>query len=429
MGTVRAALNIWAARISLPIATLGFMLVSCGPQPIQHGAARPAAFASAADERDQLLQLLEVRTPAPSNPAAVPAAAPASPPQQCTPVATTAVHPVPAPVRNELVTVSPSAQGSTLRLLSLDGTTLATASINPSPSWLVAAGGGRAFWGEGGVVHELDAHGTVRTAGPIASNAEGLVAAPDGASYAYSTADALADGGMHNRIVVVHVGGSTQVIADRVSDPNHPACDAPQLWQYYLIRWTGQGILFARTPAGGCGCGPFDMEMQSESAALIDPATLAVTALPASGSCPLSAFASSGFTTCFERDETGSGATEVRVMNGPNTVSSLGLSGKNAAGNAQFSPDGSQLAYLTVDASSGCGSEAPYSLHVLDLHTSAVRATTLGQATLSDWASTGALLATVASSTSTAVVSIDPVTLARTALWTGPSGSWIVGLA
>ena len=96
---------------------------------------------------------------------------------------------------------------------------------------------------------------------------------PDGTSYAYATSDQLSNGTVLNRIVVVRPGAAAAVIADRVSDPNHPTADAPQSWDYYLINWTAAGIAFARVPTGGCGCGSFDMQMQSAYSAIINPST------------------------------------------------------------------------------------------------------------------------------------------------------------
>jgi len=63
--------------------------------------------------------------------------------------------------------------------------------------------------------------------------------------------------------VVVHPGGSTTTIADRFDNPNVSTANAPDSWDYYLISWTSSGIAFARVLTGGCGCGSFDMQMQS----------------------------------------------------------------------------------------------------------------------------------------------------------------------
>ena len=82
-----------------------------------------------------------------------------------------------------------------------------------------------------------------------------------------------------NRIVVVHPGGSAATIADRVRQSQPPTADAPEGWEYYLISWTSPGIAFARVPTGGCGCGSFDMQMQSAYSATINPVTEVVTPL------------------------------------------------------------------------------------------------------------------------------------------------------
>ena len=68
--------------------------------------------------------------------------------------------------------------------------------------------------------------------------------------------------------------------------PNVPTANAPAGWDYYLISWTSSGIAFARVPTGGCGCGSFDMQMQSAYSATINPVTEVVTPLTASWIVP-----------------------------------------------------------------------------------------------------------------------------------------------
>ena len=163
---------------------------------------------------------------------------------------------------------------------------------------MVNAGPGGAYWSQGGSEYVLTTSGAVRRLGPMPGDSNGVVIAPDGTSYAYATTD-QSNAGNLNRIVVVHPGGSTTVIADRFNNPNVPSANAPAAWDYYLISWTSSGIAFARVPTGGCGCGSFDMQMQSAYSATINPVTEVVTPLTASGSCPLSAVGPGTQTACF----------------------------------------------------------------------------------------------------------------------------------
>ncbi len=213
----------------------------------------------------------------------------ASPHTQAIPTAAPTLHPVPAPVPSpDVVRVLTAGATQWLEILSHNGTVVAKTTINPLLGWMVNAGPGGAYWSQGGAEHELTPSGAVRTLGPVPSDANGVVIAPDGTSYAYATSD-QGKTGILNRIVVVHPGGSSTTIADRFDNPNVQTANAPQSWEYYLINWTSSGIAFARVPTGGCGCGSFDMQMQSAYSASINPVTQVVTPLTASWTCPLSA--------------------------------------------------------------------------------------------------------------------------------------------
>ena len=139
------------------------------------------------------------------------------------------------------------------------------------------------------------------------ADANGVLISPDGTEYAYATSDSAANSSVAiNKIVVVRANGSAVTIADRVSDPNHPTTDAPAYgWDYYLINWTSAGIAFARAPTGGCGCGLFDMQMQSGYAATINPVTEVVTTINEALSCPLSAVGPGGQDACFTGSASG----------------------------------------------------------------------------------------------------------------------------
>ena len=197
--------------------------------------------------------------------------------------------PVPAPVPSpDVVRVLTAGATQWLEIVSHSGAVIAKTTINPIQGWMVNAGPDGAYWSQGGSESLLTTSGAVRRLGPIPGDSNGVVIGPDGTSYAYATTD-QSNAGNLNRIVVVHPGGSTTAIADRFNNPNVPSANAPAAWDYYLISWTSSGIAFARVPTGGCGCGSFDMQMQSAYSATINPVSEVVTPLTASGSCPLSA--------------------------------------------------------------------------------------------------------------------------------------------
>ena len=178
-----------------------------------------------------------------------------------------------------VVTIPATGDNEWLEIVNASGTVVTKTLIDPSSPWLTAAGAGGAYWTQGGEEHELTTSGAVRAIGAVPADANGVVIGPDGTSYAYTTSEQLKNGTALNEIVVVRPGAPAAVIADRISDPNHPTADAPESWDYYLINWTADGIAFARVMTGGCGCGSFDMQMQSANSAIINPSTEVVTAL------------------------------------------------------------------------------------------------------------------------------------------------------
>src|SRR5580700_528943 len=269
-------------------------------------------------------------------PVAVPAAVPTS-------------KPVPAPVPSaDVVTVLTAGATQWLEILSHSGAVVAKTTINPLLGWMVSAGPGGAYWSTSGSEYELSTTGTVRRLGPIPGDSDGVVIAPDGTSYAYATTD-QGKTGILNKIVVVHPGGSTTTIADRFDNPNVQTANAPQSWQYYLISWTSSGIAFARVPTGGCGCGSFDMQMQSAYSATINPVTEVVTPLTDSASCPLSAVGPGMETACFLAGTSGT-TTALRITSRGVVRHSFAMSGANVGGDAVFSPAGTELAYVTIPA-------------------------------------------------------------------------------
>ena len=67
--------------------------------------------------------------------------------------------------------------------------------------------------------------------------------------------------------------------------------------------------------------------------------------MTASTSCPLSDIGPALESVCFD----GTSATDaIRISSGGSVIHSYALSGKNFAGDAMFSDDGTQLAYVTI---------------------------------------------------------------------------------
>jgi len=351
--------------------------------------------------------------------------APMATPAPATPApATPAPHASPA---NVVITAPISGGDEWLEILSTSGTVLAKTEINPTLSWMTAAGAGGAYWAEGGLERELTPSGAVRTLGTVPADANAVLIAPDGASYAYATSDTTQAGVATNRIVVVAPGAAPRVIADRISDPNHPTSDAPpDGWNYYLIGWTAPGIAFARVPTGGCGCGSFDMQMQSADSAIINPASEAVTTLTADAACPLSAVSTSLETVCFA----GTTATDaIRIGSHGTVIHNFSLSGGNVAGDAVFAQSGADLAYITIPVSQDtCGATITPTLRILNLATGAAVARNSGDFAPMAWPAGGPIFGTMTSGANTWVATVDPVTFATTRLTPAAAEAQFVGI-
>ncbi len=332
--------------------------------------------------------------------------------------------------------VSVLTAGSTqwLEILSHTGALVARTPINPILGWMVAAGPGGAYWSQAGSEFELTLSGAVHRLGSVAADANGMLVGPDGTSYAYATTQQAASGIAINKIIVVKPGGVAVTIADRVSDPNHPTADAPEYgWDYYLINWTSAGITFARVPTGGCGCGLFDMQMQSGYAATINPVTEVVTPINEDQSCPLSAVGPGGLDACFTGSASG-GSSGLRVSVGGAVRHSFAMSGANVAGDAVFSPTGASLAYVTVPtAEDSCGATWTATLRVLNLASGKAVSRALGEFSPAAWAPSGLIYGTVNSTDKAGddlsqLVAVNPATLAVTSLGPATIGEQFVGI-
>ena len=339
---------------------------------------------------------------------------------------TPATPTAPAASVDVVATVATSGPDEWLEILSHTGRVLAKTEINPTMAWMTAAGAGGAYWTQNNAEYELSPSGTVRKLGAVPSDATSVLIDADGQSYAYATSDQPQSGVITNRIVVVRPGMPAATIADRIYDPNHPTADLPNGWQYYLTTWTPSGIVFARVPTGGCGCGSFDMQMQSGDSWIINPTTRATLALPEDWSCPLSTVGPAMESACFTGD---SGTTGLRVSTGGAATYHFAMSGANLAGDAVFSPAGTQLAYVTIpNAQTDCGAPWTATLRVLTLASGAAASRTLGEFSPAAWASNGFIYGSIVTGTTSSVVAVNSTTLTVTHLTPASGSSQFVGV-
>jgi hypothetical protein len=394
-------------RTALALPGLLVLLTGCGAASAitLRTTTGSAAFPDAAPHT--LRPAAALTTPAPTTPAPKPV--------------------VPAPATFLVATVPAGADHEWLEILTSSGHLVARTEITPALAWMIAAGRGGAYWTQNGAEHELAPSGIVRSLGSVPSDATGVVIGPDGTSYAYATADAARSGVITNRIVVVRAAQPPAVVADRVSDPNHPTHDAPASWSYYLIAWKASGIAFARVPSGGCGCGSFDMQMQSAYSAILNPASGTVTTLTADASCPLSNVGPGSETVCFASTSTATNA--IRIASAGSVLHNFTLSGTNVAGDAVFTFSGNALAYVTIPVSENtCGATLNPTLRVLNLATGSALARNVGGFTPVAWAPAGPIYGTLVSGTETWLAAVDPATLSVTRLTPELSGAALVGI-
>jgi hypothetical protein len=372
-------------------------------------------------------------SPAPSLPPVPAAPAPSTPaPASCPVSAATGTSGVTSPL---LVVDTPDpAGGYDLSLLNADGSVAATAVMPSSSEWSDVAGKGGVYWIESGELCLLAPSGAVTSVGPVPSGVGHVVISPDGSAYAYATQTSAADPSQSVNIIWVQdIGGPASVVAQRVADPSTPSADAPAGgWMYGLIDWTSQGILLRREATGGCGCGPFDMEMLAGYSALFDPSSGATTDLTADDSCPLSGLGPAAVAACFHAASGGGGDDGLEILDGGNLASDLSLSGQNLAADAVFSPDGGTLAYATVPyAAADCGTDwrAQTTAHILDLQSDTVVVAAASGVQPVVWTAAGTLYGTETTSQGAlSAVSIDSASGAVTVLWTGASGSRLIGV-
>jgi hypothetical protein len=356
-------------------AALGALaLIGCGPTQARLAQHPPAQAAAA------------TASLTPGQITATPSAVPA---QAATPVA-------PQPL---LAVTSQRAAQTTISLVDLNGTTLATTSVTSSDlGGMVEAGPQGAYWIAGGSLHRLDRSGAVHDLG-AAPSGPFTVAANGDVAYAVST-QVTPQGVIDNQLFLLRDGHS-RLLAERRADPAHPSADAPAMWAYAPRGWTAAGVVIVRVPYGGCGCGPFGMDTINGHSGVVGLQSGVAAPLTNDDSCPLSGLAADGTAACFHTPaipsskNEGRGADELRIIRSGHMVQSFSLSTLNAGGEAVFSPDAQQLAYATVTAGSDCGSWLSHTqLHVLDLRTGT--ATALPQPGLQPvaWLVDGRLVAT-----------------------------------
>jgi hypothetical protein len=354
----------------------------------------------------------------------LPATAPAIP-------ATALLRPLPViPAAPTYVVANVAAGGANewLEILTSSGKIVARTEIAPTGSPTVGAGG--AYWTENGSEHELTPSGAIHTLGSVPSDGGSVVIAPDGVSYAYATSVTLSNGDVINEIDVVHPGEAPRGLTDKGAPTQAQDYANGYNWSYTLVSWTSSGIGFVRVPQGMCGCGGFELQMQSAYSAIIDPVSGGETTLTASNTCPLSDLGPALESVCFEQDNNTGATDEMRIATAGTVTHTYTLSDKNAAGDAMFNDDGSQLAYVTIPiADDQCGGTFSGTLRVMDLATGYTISRAMGDFTPAAWA--GGLIYGSVTSPSFAdswIVTLNPTTLAVTQLTPSDDTAQTIGV-
>jgi len=347
--------------------------------------------------------------------------------------ATALLRPLPViPPAPTYVIANVSAGGANewVEILTASGKIVARAEINPSEGPMAGPGG--AYWVANNALHELTPAGAVRTLGMVPDGVYGVVIGPDGVSYAYATSAPLNNDPSNqdtvNKIMVMHPDAIAKAIVDTVATPNDVYGENSGGWSYSLVSWTNAGIAFVRVPEGMCGCGGFELQMQSGYSAIIDPVSGGQTTVTASTSCPLSDLGPALESVCFAGTNA---TTAIQLATAGVVTHSYALSGKNSAGDALFSDDSSQLAYVTLPAGdSECdGDPITATLRVMNLATGSTANRYMGDFVPSAWTG-GLIYGTVTNDTTGAsyVVSVNPATFAITRLTPSGDTAGVVGV-
>jgi hypothetical protein len=337
---------------------------------------------------------------------------------------------IPVAPTYDVATVAAGGANEWLEILTPSGTMVARTEIDPTGSPAVGAGG--AYWTENGAEYELTPAGAIHKLGSVPSDAGGVVIAPDGVSFAYGTSDTLSNGNLVNHLVVVHPGEAPQMITDKGAPTQAQVNAMGYNWSYSLFSWTSAGIAFARTPQGMCGCGSFDMQMQSAYSAIIDPVSDGEITLTASTSCPLSDLGPALESVCFDTNANTGATDEIRIATAGTVTHMYTLSGKNAAGDAMFSADGSQLAYVTIPVAQAdeCGgSDFTVTLRMMDIATGDTVDREMGNFAPSGW-SGGVIFGAISSASgdTSYLVAVNTTTLAVTRLTPSDDSAATIGV-
>jgi hypothetical protein len=344
------------------------------------------------------------------------------------------LRPLPViPVAPTYVVANVAIDGSSewAEILTPSGRIVARTEINPSQGPVSGTDG--VYWTENGAEYVLTPAGALRKLGLVPSDAGGVVIGPDGISYAYPTSEPLKsnpeDPLFANEITVVHPGSPDKVIGDVVGSANDAYSQYSGGWSYSLESWTNSGIGFVRQPEGMCGCGGFELQMQSAYSAIIDPVSGGETTMTASSSCPLSDLGPALESVCFEQNS-GGATDEMRIATAGTVTHTYTLSGKNAAGDAMFNDDGSQIAYVTIPVTEDqCGETITGTLRVMDLASGHTIRRAMGDFAPAAWTA-GLIYGTVTNDTTGAqsVVSVNPATLAVTRLSPSGDSAGVIGV-
>jgi hypothetical protein len=341
---------------------------------------------------------------------------------------------IPAAPTYDVATIAADGGNEWLEILTPAGTIVARTEINPTGSPEVGAGG--AYWTENGAEYELTPSGAVHKLGLVPNGASGVVIGPDGTSYAYATSEPLKSNPDNplfvNKIIVIRAGSPAKVIGDVVGSGNDVYSEYSGGWSYSLVSWTDAGIGFVRQPEGMCGCGSFDFQMQSGYSAIIDPASGGETTLTASTSCPLSDLGPALESVCFDTNANTGATDEIRIATAGRVTHTYALSGKNAAGDAMFSADGSRLAYVTIPAAQAdeCGgSDFTVTLRMMDIATGDTVDHAMGNFAPSGW-SGGVIFGSISSASgdSSSLVAVNTTTFAVTRLTPSDDSAETIGV-
>jgi hypothetical protein len=278
------------------------------------------------------------------------------------------------------MTSKTTCQCSTLHLLSVSGSQLASVTLSPNVQPPVDAGLDGLYYVLGNNLMRLGVDGSDIQVGTVA-------VAPGGAGAAVTPgpqlgALAVASGATEWAYLQSVTQGNSQTeqvwlgepkVAPRVlvSTPENSGVASPEFpngWSYQLLGWQEGSLVLAEVPAGTA-----TFASQAIEVFLVNPQTGAETVVSNSQNCPVAAISTGAESVCFQQG--GGQATEVVTAASGISTGTWPLAAGGLYGAATFEPSGTQIAFSNCSSCTATPNSAYLNsqMEILDTTTGSIQ--------------------------------------------------------